>query len=341
NVSSDYQKASNALAPKSSPKTVVVYVEDAEDVSFWHGILCGYEQQANIRFDFKPYSNDSLATGKKELRKLFDNVGEYLIICLDSDYDYLFQNHSDKTKKINENPFIFQTYAYSTENLKCYAESLKGICVQATHNTNEKIDFSEFLMSYSQIIYVLFIWNLYFYSKNNTTEFTISDFCNEVKITENPDIHENGIIELTNVETKVNNKLQELRTKFPEHEDNVQSLGKQLEENNGLTEVNAYLFIKGHTLYDNVVLRLLNKVCSLLKKEHEKTIKESSATQDVKTKKIKNYHKLSGKIIEIIDDKENRLERVKLFLSSNDKFRECFLFKKIESDIEAYLTMLT
>ncbi|MDD5216192.1 MAG: DUF4435 domain-containing protein, partial [Methylococcales bacterium] len=89
NVSSDYQKASNVLAPKSFPKTVVVYVEDAEDVSFWHGILCGYEQQANIRFDFKPYSNDSLATGKKELKKLFDNVGEYLIICLDSDYDYL------------------------------------------------------------------------------------------------------------------------------------------------------------------------------------------------------------------------------------------------------------
>jgi hypothetical protein len=59
-VSSDYQKASNFLKPKSDPKTVLVYVEDFFDISFWHNILSCYEKQLNIEFEIKCYSNNTL-----------------------------------------------------------------------------------------------------------------------------------------------------------------------------------------------------------------------------------------------------------------------------------------
>ena len=42
-------------------------------------------------------------------------LGRSLIACVDSDYDFLLQGATNVSRKINRNPYIFQTYGYAIE----------------------------------------------------------------------------------------------------------------------------------------------------------------------------------------------------------------------------------
>lgn len=329
-ISSDYQKAINSLKPKTSENSVLVYVEGNEDISFWRNILSTYEKAINIRFKVECYSNNSLATGKKNLEKMFDQTGQYLVIGLDSDYDYLFPDHSDISQEINSNPYIFQTYSYSMENLKCYAESLHDVCVQTTLVDKAKIDFVELLKLYSNIVYNLFIWNLYFYHANKEKIFTISSFCAVIKIIENPDINEHGVEALNTLESHIQDKLQELQNNFPEDHVKLNDLSNQL-KSRGLDRDNSYLFIHGHTLYNNVILMFMKPICRILKNEKIGEIKRLSKSDREQENQLNNYNNHVGKQnIEII---------VETTLAKNYEFKNCFLFKKIEDDIINYIKL--
>lgn len=315
-IASDRQNASNALRPKTEPKRVLVYVEDIDDVAFWHGILNPYEQQAAIKFRITPYSNsDNAATGKENLKKLFPNTGLFLIICLDGDYDYLLAENSNSAKEINQNPYIFQTYSYAMENLKCYAESLSNLCINATHNSmHDIIDFSKFLSDYSKIIHPLFVWNLYFTHIKQPDKFTISDFNKIVTIGNlSPD---NYRFLLDDLKIAVEEKLLEFQ-----NDNNVSEFAKNTPE---LTDTNAYFFINGHALYATV-LNFLIKVCNKLEHNHIEQIKRLTQTPKERSDKIQHYR--------------NSTRSVETLLASNDKFKECFLFQKIIADINKYLAL--
>lgn len=315
-VSSDWQKASNAFSPKGSDKQIQVYVEGFEDIAFWHNILSPYEKQARVKFQINSSS------GKLNLVKLFANTGNYLIICLDSDYDYLLPEQSKESKQINSNPYVFQTYSYSIENFKCYAESLAGICVQATHNTNELIDFPQLLEQYSKIIYPLFIWNLYFDSIGKVGVFSRDDFSTSIHNEENPDLSQNFCNILEKIKGSVTNKINQLKQQFTEYEEPTERLAEQLNIL-GLTNENAYLFIQGHELYD-FIERFIGAVCKCLRDDRTR---ELESIEEHRKGTIKEYH--------------NATNRHKNLLSTNNKFKDCFLFKKIENDIEKYLSILT
>lgn len=167
NFNSNYLEAFQLLRSKQASKNIQVYVEGYEDIAFWRNILQPYET-SKIKFSIDLPSKDSLAKGKpkalqrsSEMDMLTRKLGKLLIICVDSDYDYLLQGHTDTSKMINENKYIFQTYSYSIENLKCYSKSLHGVCVAAVFKDDKKIDFTELLETYSKIIYELFLWSLY------------------------------------------------------------------------------------------------------------------------------------------------------------------------------------
>lgn len=327
-ISSDYQAAINSLKPKTSENRVLVYVEGNEDISFWRNILSPYERKISIKFEINCYSNNSLATGKRNLEKMFHRTGKYLIIALDSDYDYLFPDHSDISQEINSNPYIFQTYSYSIENLNCYAESLHNVCVQTTLVDKEKIDFVELLKLYSNIVYDLFIWNLYFYHINKKENFTISSFCAVIKIIENPDINEHGVEALNTLESHVQDKLQELQNNFPEDYVKLNDLDNQLKLR-GLDRENCYLFIHGHTLYDNVILMFMKPICRMLKDEKMEEIKRLSKSTQERDNQVNKYNNDVGK--QKIDT------IVETTLAKNYEFKNCFLFNKIEDDIRNYI----
>ncbi|CAG1021632.1 hypothetical protein DOJK_01126 [Patescibacteria group bacterium] len=305
-ISSDRQNISNEALRKNKPKTIQVYVEGFEDIGFWHTILNPYETPASIKFQI-----DS-SGGKKNLIKLFDSAGDYLIICLDSDYDYLLPERSNESKKINASPYIFQTYAYSTENLKCYAESLSGVCVQATLNTEEKVNFSLLLEHYSSIIYPLFIWNLYFASIDDEARFSINDFSDVIKLNSSISL-DNFYSVFNELAIKVQEKVNELEELLIESSE-IENLIDLLEQR-GLKNTHCYLFIHGHTLYNQVVLNLIKPVCSILKNEYRTKINSEQEKR--------NYGNL-------VKSHENALK-------SNYEFKDCFLFEKIQADIEVYL----
>ena len=71
---------------------------------------------------------------------------------------------------------LFQTYTYAIENYHCFAESLHEVCVQATLNDRFIFDFNAYLKRYSEIVYPLFLWNIWFYRQRDTYTFPMYDF---------------------------------------------------------------------------------------------------------------------------------------------------------------------
>ena len=167
NLTSLYIGAVNNLKPKHANRKIVAYVESYDDISFWRSLLAEYEDDTRY-FEVMLPSKRSLAKGKKTvlMNQLGTKLGENMIACVDSDYDYLLQGRTHTSRYIIESPYVMQTYAYAIENFHCYAEGLHEVCVMATLNDHALIDFSAYMKLYSQIAYPLFIWSVWFYRKN-------------------------------------------------------------------------------------------------------------------------------------------------------------------------------
>ena len=167
NIEPGYFEAINSLKPKKAAKTIMVYVENENDIPFWRGVFEKYAPHLHFEISFPSHQ---LARGKLEVLKI--QAGEYLLLCVDSDYDYLLQDATEVSKRINHDPYIFQTYAYSIENYKCYAESLKEVCVSSSLNDENLFDLVGFMRLYSNIIYKLFLYS-YEFEKQGNNSFTI------------------------------------------------------------------------------------------------------------------------------------------------------------------------
>jgi hypothetical protein len=326
NLNSNLIEAYMRLLSKKAPKKVLVYVESDEDIAFWYGILKAYETP-NFKFDIQLPSRTSLAKGKNQaLERSQDmlnlQVGQYLIICIDSDYDYLLQNKTSQSTMINNSDFIFQTYTYSIENLRCFSGSLNHICVQATNSSNDKIDFDELLKLYSIITYPLFLWSVYFKSINDTKSMTLSVFCNTIRLKGKVNINEYGKKHLEEVQKNVNNYIQKLEKQFPKEIENVHKLGIELNKL-GVNANNTYLFIQGHTIENSVVLMFLNSLCTILRSKKEAEIVANAKHKEEKTMELNHYR--------------NNIIELEKALKSNTEYKSCFLYEKIKKDLDIYI----
>ena len=327
NINSDYIEAYGYLLSKNSQIPIAVYVESHEDIAFWNGILKDY-QSDKIRFDIKLPSYDSLAKGKnKALERLIENVGERLIICIDSDYDYLLQGKTKKSKLINESKYIFQTYAYSIENLRCFSPSLHHVSVQATNKSHGKIDFEELLKRYSSITYPLFLWSVYFEMIGDTESMNLNTFCSFIRVheTETIKISEKGKSHFEALTKRINAQLDSLNTLFSEHIESVENLKNELSAF-GVEPENTYLFMQGHTVENGFVLMFLNPLCSELEKERIAEIKELAKHPTEKKDQINHY-------------KNNKITPVNA-LKANTEYKSCFLYHKIKADLDEYMATI-
>jgi Protein of unknown function (DUF4435) len=322
NLNSDYWAASSALQPKNAPQKVLVYVESHEDVAFWRNILHSFES-SSVKFEINIPSVTSLEKGKKAALAKSKDAGTHLIICVDSDYDYLLQDTTEQSDTINSSKYIFQTYTYSLENLLCYSSSLHRVCVQATKNDNQLLDWEVLLVAYSQIIYKLFLWSVYFSLKQDTSTFTISDFNDTVKILDKADAANHFRTALEGLQRRVDAKLAELKSKFAAEVESVERLSEQLKPL-GLDQDNTYLFVQGHTVKDNVVLMFLNPICAALKKEKETQIKDlAKGSKTQLTNELNHYR--------------NQQSEHEVALNHNTEFKDCFLYKKLHDDLTEYV----
>ena len=313
-INSDYFEGENSLN-KPDEAVIHVYVENEDDIPFWKDVF----NKCGLRTKIHPASQTSLARGKTEILKRKNDVGKFLILCVDSDYDYLLQSHTDDSKTINENPYIFQTYTYSIENFKCYAESLHGVVVKATLQDEplQFFDYAKFLKEYSSVIYDLFIYSLH-HAKKQSNSFTIDDFSKTIKLLSPVDIPSQGQEALTKLEKAVKNKM---ATLYKISDKQINQFKKELHKL-GVTPENTYLFIKGHTLYDNVVCMFLEPIVGYLKSKQFKQISELKKDEEEATNRRNQYKK--------------SITNFELILRNNTDYYDCFLIKKILSDIGKY-----
>lgn len=287
NLTSRYLQLANKLRPKQARKKIVAYVESYDDVLFWRSILEEFETE-EYRFEVMLPSRNSLSKGKKTalMNRLGESLGSYMIACVDADYDWLMQDKTDFSRRMNSNPFVFHTYAYAIENLQCYAPSLHKACVMSTLNDRVIVDTEVFMEEYSRIIWPLFVWNVWSYRNLRFKEFSMSDMSDIIGLHDVSPQHPE--LALEELRKRVNKAIPKLQAMFPEGKGSFQALRDELLEL-GLTPESTYLYIQGHSLLENVVLPLLVPICTILRREREKEIMQLAQHSMQKQNELAGY----------------------------------------------------
>lgn len=256
-------------------KKVVAYVEAYDDISFWRTVLSRYETET-LRFEVMLPSRTDLTRGKKAalMNQLGPGLGQYMIACVDADFDYLLQGDTYQSEAMLGNPYVIHTVAYSIENLQCYAPSLHDACVMATLNDRNIFDFEEYLRSYSEAIYELFVWSIWFYSHHRFKEFPLTAF-NNIATVEHVDVNK-PLDAVERVRKNVNRKVAWFQRNVPEAKGKLGAIRERLTAL-GVRPDNTYLYIQGHHLMDNVVGEAITPVCTILRRQREREIKALAA----------------------------------------------------------------
>lgn len=134
---------------------IIAYVEACEDVRFWTIEFKKLDLEVNV----KEISATGTANGKDAIltaiKKGRISLGKKLIVCLDSDYDYLLS----KNTTIYNDVCCFQTYAYAIENYYYNPAGLTELCCVAacTYQNVNKNHLEYLLVEWSKYIYGCFL----------------------------------------------------------------------------------------------------------------------------------------------------------------------------------------
>ena len=321
NLNSLYIGAANKMKPKKARKKIVAYVESYDDILFWRNVLSNFETE-KCYFEVMLPSRTSLNRGKKPamMNVLNNSLGESVIACVDADYDYLLQGVTETSRQMIENPYIFHTYAYAIENYQCNANDLHEVCVMATLNDHELVDFKSFYKLYSEIVYPLFVWNVYFYRHKDLRTFPLLAFSNAARIECIKVMHPERSLE--RLQKKIAAKVEYFETTYPEKVAEVESLKGELNQL-GVRPENAYYFIQGHHLFENVTLKVLIPVCQSLRKEREQEIRALAAHDMQLQNELTSY--------------DHSQCAVELMLKKNRAIRDCEPFERLKQDLENFM----
>jgi len=301
-------------------RLVRVFVEGYEDVAFWRSIFDHF-RNPYLRFEISVPNREDLPKGKKVLMSMIPRSSEELLLCVDSDFDYLFDGATAQSREILEAPFMFHTYAYATENYLCYAPSLHNVCVKATKNDTHIFDFVRFMADYSRTIHPLFLWYVFSARQEDDHFFTLADFKNAVRLGF-LDLADNGARTLAWLDRNVRRREQMLSERHPGTIAAVEALGAQLTRF-GITPENVYLYMHGHTLMDNVVMVALNAVCEKLRQMSIAKISASKNRGVALKNELSNY--------------TNSLRSIRDVLLDNENYTRCPLYARLRRDIERYI----
>lgn len=309
------------LPPEDDRKLVRVFVEGYEDVAFWRGIFDHFHNPY-LRFEISVPNRDDLPKGKKVLMSM---IGRYpadeVLLCVDSDFDYLFDGSTEQSHDILAADNMFHTYTYATENYLCYAPSLRNVCVKATKNDTRIFDFERFFAAYSTTIYPLFLWYVYSAQLSHENIFTLAEFRASVRLNY-VDIRHNGESTLAWLQRNVERRLHSLEENNPDDKLHIETYAERLRPL-GVERDNCYLFMHGHTLMDNVVMPVLSAVCDKLRQLSVAKIHQSKVEGIAKKNELQNY--------------TNTLRSIHDVLLDNENYTSCPLYKRLRDDIQRYL----
>ena len=316
----DVETLPPALPIDDGRRLVRVFVEGYEDVAFWRGIFDHFHNPY-LRFEISVPTREDLPKGKKVLLSMADRANEELLLCMDSDFDYLFEEEDEMSRRIVESPYMFHTYTYATENYLCYAPSLHNVCVRAVKNDAHIFDFEKFMREYSRTIYPLFLWYAYSASRSTESVFPLVDFKASVRLGY-LDIVDNGANTIAWLKRNVERRQQMLSADHPEMSAEIPAFAERMRKK-GVEPENAYLYMHGHTLMDCVVMKLLEGVCEKLRQISLQKIISSSKEGVALKNEMSNY--------------TNSLRSIRDVLLDNENYTASPLYARLKADIQCYI----
>ena len=317
-ISSSYIEAANRLKSKKARRRIVAYVESYDDILFWRSVLSRFENDKRY-FEVMLPSHKRLERGKKAV--LVDGLGESLIACVDADYDYLLQGATPQSRKMLESPYVFHSYAYAIENLQCYAPSLHEVCVMVTLNDHRIFDFEDYLQQYSEAIFPLFVWSIWAYRSGNYRDFTLTDFA---RIIDPGGFNVfNPQCSIDHLRHKVATKVRQLQVLYPDNKEQYLKVKDDIKAL-GVTPQTTYLYVQGHSLFDNVIVPIMSKVCNRLRMERQEEITRTARHHTQRRNEMSCY--------------EHSLQDIRQMLKKNMGYMQCSEFQRIQLDVERFLT---
>ena len=287
-LNSQYIELISKLRPKDAVRKVVAYVESYDDVFFWRSVLQDFETD-RIKFEVMLPSRRTLSKGKKAalMNKLGPSLGNFMIACVDADYDYIVQGATEISRTLLSSPFILHTYAYAIENYQCYAPALHTACVMSTLNDRDVLSLEAFMSEYSKIIWPLFVWSIWAHKHGHASDYSITAFAQTVTFHDINPYHPEQALE--HLRDRVNKQIGWLQRKYPQAKDSYLKLKTSLQEELDIHPAETYLYIQGHALMEGVVLPLLNPICNMLRREREKEIHQLAIHGQQKQNELSGY----------------------------------------------------
>lgn len=263
--------------------TAAIHLENKNDEIFWGKVL--HEACPKLKFRFIAASRSfsgNMTAGCTQCLQYRDFLDKKFWIAIDSDYRYLTEESG-----IDANHFILQTYTYSFENHFCYykncqraieaaveedkpsieelgidLESLnKKLEEEAKKNNTEvvpvedsKPDFSfeKFLKEYSRVIYPLLVWQLYLQEVGEDA-FPKNVFHRLLTLPiGRRSIYNHGDSILRVLKERSHKLLKHLKQTYPEADTTWYEARCNAQ---GVHHDNCYLFVRGHQLYDLIIVQ--------------------------------------------------------------------------------------
>lgn len=309
----------NASILTGNPNRVTVEVEDTIDRDFWSDLLG--ELCPEKEFHFDPYQtilneegiSERAGRGKSQIINASADFNAWHIGCVDSDYDWILSDYTEAGKTISGNKYLLQTYAYSIENLMCLSGTLGDFCSENTEEATD-FDFVDYLTRLSKAVYPLLVWSTYLCSKG-CQDFTPTSW-REVLVNTEKDPEASLAI----IEVKAKAKIEELEKKY---EDEI-SDKKDFEFLNicqkDVFDENAYLFVRGHELFDQILNSVLVPIMIDLRNRHRENLKKSGLDEEECKTALREY--------------QEKVKPVKALLSKNYRYKNnTLIYEKICADV--------
>lgn len=291
----DESKKASVLT--GNPNRVMVEVEDNIDREFWRELLTSLCPEKELHFNcFQTIvkGKDVVeVTGKARIIGLSDSLNENHIGCVDSDYDWLLSDKTQDGKTISGSKYLLQTYAYSIESLMCQAESLADFCRDNTEEAVE-FDFTDYLNKFSKIVYPLLMWSVYLCGNGNTS-FTPTDWRKLLVNTE-----KDAEAALAIVESKVQTATKELDTDFEAETAKKDKMKQKLKDEKDVTEANAYLYVRGHDLFDHLLASVLGPIIVGLRGKHYSSLRDADMSSTERKTAFLAYQEKDTSVRELL-----------------------------------------
>lgn len=310
--------AENAAILTRNDDRVNVDVEDDIDAEFWGDLLrylCPTKD-----FHFVPYHTNLKADGDKVFVRGKSHVlhpdedfNKWHIGCVDSDYDWLLSDYTADGRTICNNKYLLQTYAYSIENLMCLSSTLKDLCHDVTEEPVD-FDFEDYLSKLSEIVYPLLVRSAYLYKENNVA-FSPKDWRHILVNTE-----KNADTSLEQIKHNTEQTIKELDKVFDFKNRDFDEFQKSISSEKDVSEGTAYLYVRGHELFDHLKDSILNPLIINLRNRHREALRETCRDDVHYTAALQDYQK--------------NVKSLKELLQNNFRYkRNTPLYDKIKNDV--------